>query len=119
METILKPIKNEAEYEIALKKLESIFHAKPNTKAGDLLEVLSLIIHEYEEKFHKIEPLSAIEALKYEMEENGISQNNLAKRFDMSKSTISEILTGKKQMSLRFIKYLHHDLGIPANILLS
>ncbi len=119
MATILKPIKNEAEYDIALKKIQEIFNAKPNTEEGDLLEVLSLIIHEYEEKYHKIEPLTAIEALKYEMEENGISQNNLAKRFEMSKSTISEILTGKKQMSLRFLKYLHHELGIPANILLS
>ena len=119
MKTLLKPIKNEAEYKIALKKLESIFNAKPNTKEGDFLEVLSLIIHEYEEKNHKIEPLTAIEALKYEMEESGISQNRLAKRFEMSKSTISEILTGKKQMSLRFLKYLHHDLGIPAKILLS
>lgn len=119
MKTILKPIKNEIEYQNALKHLEQIFDAKPNTKEGDILEVLSLIIHEYEEKYHKIEPLTAIEALKYEMEENGISQNNLAKRFEMSKSTISEILTGKKQMSLRFLKYLHHELGIPANILLS
>ncbi len=119
METLLKPIKNEDDYEAALKKLESIFQAKPNTKEGDFLEILSLIIHEYEVKNHKIEPLTAIEALKYEMEESGISQNSLAKRFEMSKSTISEILRGKKQMSLRFIKYLHHDLGIPANILLS
>jgi HTH-type transcriptional regulator / antitoxin HigA len=119
MENIIKPIKNEAEYKLALKKLESIFDAKRNTEEGDFLEVLSLVIHEYEEKHHKIEPLSAIEALKYEMDENGISQNSLAKRFGMSKSTISEILAGKKQMSLRFLKYLHQDLGISAHILLS
>jgi HTH-type transcriptional regulator / antitoxin HigA len=118
METI-KPIKTEQDYELALKKLETIFHAKPNTPEGDLLEVLSLLVHEYEQKQYKIEPLSPLEALKYEMEEQGLSQTGLAKRVGMSKSTISEIMNGKKQMSINFIKFLHNELGIPAHILLA
>ena len=52
------------------------------------------------------------------MEEQGLTQNSLAQRFGMSKSTISEILNGKKQMSVKFLKYLHNNLGIPANVLL-
>ena len=118
METI-KPIKTEQDYESALKKLETIFHAKPNTPEGDLLEVLSLLVHEYEQKYYKIEPLSPLEALKYEMEEQGLSQTGLAKRVGMSKSTISEIINGKKQMSINFMKFLHNELGIPAHILLA
>lgn len=118
METI-KPIKTEQDYELALKKLETIFHAKPNTPEGDLLEVLSLLVHEYEQKHYKIEPLSPLEALKYEMEEQGLSQTGLAKRVGMSKSTISEIMNGKKQMSINFMKFLHNELGIPAHILLA
>ena len=118
METI-KPIKTEQEYELALKKLETIFHAKPNTPEGDLLEVLSLLVHEYEKKHYKIEPLSPLEALKYEIEEQGLSQTGLAKRVGMSKSTISEIINGKKQMSINFMKFLHNELGIPAHILLA
>ena len=118
METI-KPIKTEQEYTLALKKMETIFDAKPNTTEGDLLEILSMLLHEYEQKYYKIEPLTPLEALKYEMQEQGLNQNSLAQRFGMSKSTVSEILNGKKQMSLRFIKYLHQDLGIPANILLA
>jgi HTH-type transcriptional regulator / antitoxin HigA len=118
MET-LKPIKSEQEYEEALKRLEKIFHAKRNTPEGDILEVLSLLVHEYEEKHHKIEPLSPIEALRYEMEEQGLTQTSLAKRFGMSKSTVSEVLNGKKQMSVRFMKYLHHELGISASVLLA
>lgn len=116
---IIKPIKNEQDYEFALKKLETIFHARPNTPEGDILEVLSLVIHEYEQKYHKIELLSPLEALKYEMEEQGLSQIGLAKRVGMSKSTISEIINGKKQMSLNFMKFLHNELGIPAHILLA
>ena len=107
METI-KPIKSEQEYELALKQMETVFHAKPNTLQGD-----------YEDKHYKIEPLTPLEAPKCEMEEQGLTQNNLAKRFGMSKSTVSEVLNGKKQMSLRFMKYLHNDLGIPANVLLT
>ena len=118
METI-KPIKNEKDYELALKKMENIFDAKPNTVEGDILQVLSLVVHEYEQKYYKIEPLSPLEALKFEMKEKGLTQTNLAERFGMSKSTISEIIQGKKQMSVRFMKYLHNDLGIPANILLA
>lgn len=115
----LRPIKNEQEYEESLKRLEKIFHAKRNTPEGDILEVLSLLVHEYEEKHHKIEPLSPIEALRYEMEEQGLTQTSLAKRFGMSKSTVSEVLNGKKQMSVRFMKYLHHELGISASVLLA
>lgn len=115
----LRPIKTEQDYELALKQMEKVFHAKPNTTEGDLLEILSMLIHEYEQKNYKVEPLTPLEAIKYEMEEQGLTQSSLAQRFGMSKSTISEILNGKKQMSLRFMKYLHQDLGIPANILLA
>ncbi len=115
----IKLIKTEQDYEKALKQLETIFQAKPSTPEGDLLEVLSLLIHEYEQKHYKIEPLSPLEALKYEMEEQGLSQTGLAKRMGMSKSTISEIMNGKKQMSINFMKFLHNELGIPAHILLA
>lgn len=115
----IKLIKTEQDYEKALKQLETIFQAKPNTPEGDLLEVLSLLIHEYEQKHYKIEPLGPLEALKYEMEEQGLSQTGLAKRMGMSKSTISEIMNGKKQMSINFMKFLHNELGIPAHILLA
>ncbi len=118
METI-KPIKTEQEYRLALKKMETVFHAKPNTTEGDILELLALVIEDYEEKHYKIEALTPLEALKCEMEEQGLTQTSLAKRFGMSKSAISEILNGKRDMSVRFMKYLHNDLGIPANVLLS
>lgn len=118
METI-KPIRTEQDYELALQKMESIFHSKPNTPEGDFLEILSLLVHQYEQKYYKIETLSPIEAIKYEMVEQGLSQTGLARRLGMSKSTISEIIGGKKQMSLNFMKFVHRELGVPANVLLS
>ena len=62
---MIKPIKNEQDYDLVLKKMGTVFHAKPNTPEGDLLEVLSMLLHEYEQKHYKIEALSPIEALKY------------------------------------------------------
>lgn len=118
METI-RPIKTEQEYKLALTKMESIFHAKPNTTEGDILELLALVIEDYEQKHYKIDTLTPLEALKCEMEEQGLTQANLAQRFGMSKSAISEILNGKRDMSVRFMKYLHNDLGISANVLLA
>jgi len=115
----IKPVKTEQDYESALKELALVFHATPNTPQGDLLEVLSLLVHEYEQKHYKIEFLTPIESLKLEMEEQGLTQSALAERFGMSKSTISEILSGRKQMSVRFMKFLHRDLGIPAHVLLA
>jgi len=118
MDTI-RPIKNEQDYEQALQQMERIFHAKPDTMEGDMLAVLSLVVHEYEARHHKIEPLSPIEAIKYEMTERGLTQSSLAKRLGMSKSTISEIISGKKQMSVNFMKFIHKELGIPASVLLA
>ena len=117
METI-RPIKTEEEYKIALRQMETVFHAKKNTPGGDTLEVLALLMGDYETKHYPVRQLSAIEALKAEMEEQGLTQSGLAERFGMSKGAISEIINGKKQMSVRFMKFLHKDLGIPAVVLL-
>ncbi|MEO6686570.1 MAG: helix-turn-helix domain-containing protein [Dyadobacter sp.] len=118
METI-RPIKTEQEYDLALKQMENVFSASKNTPDGDKLEILALLIADYEARNYPIRQLSPIEALKAEMEEQGLTQSNLAERFGMSKGAISEIINGKKQMSVRFMKFLHKDLGIPADILLA
>jgi len=114
-----RPIKNEQEYHLALQEMEQLFHAKPNTPEGDLLTVLSLLIHDFEQQHYSIKPLSAIEAIKYEMQEQGLTQTGLAERLGMSKSAISEIINGKKQMSVNFMRFVHKELGIPATVLLS
>jgi HTH-type transcriptional regulator / antitoxin HigA len=91
----------------------------PNTTESETLEILSSLVHEYKQKHHKIEPLSPIEALKYKMKQQGLTQTGLAKRFGISQSSISEIINEKKQMSVKLMKYFHHDLGISAKALLA
>ncbi|QRR04342.1 helix-turn-helix domain-containing protein [Dyadobacter sandarakinus] len=116
---MIKPIKSEQDYESALTQMEHLLDAKKDTPDGDTLEILALLISDYERKHYPIRQLSPIEALKVEMEEQGLTQSALAARFGMSKGSISDIINGKKQMSVRFMKFLHKDLGIPADVLLA
>ena len=117
METI-KPIKTEQEYELALKKMETVFNAKPNTTEGDLLEVLSILVEDYENKHYPIEPLDPIEAIRYRMDEEDLSQKDLVRYFG-SKERVSEVLSRKRPLTLRMIKSLYHGLGISADSLLA
>ena len=115
----IRPIKSESDYDLALQTMASVFNAAKNTPEGDILEILALLIADYEARQYSVRQLSPIEALRAEMEEQGLTQSSLADRFGMSKGTVSDIINGKKQMSLRFMKFLHKDLGIPADVLLA
>jgi len=64
----IKPIKTKSDYEAALKKVDELFNAKPNTPAGDLLDVLVTLIEAYEQKHFNITPPDPIEAIKFRME---------------------------------------------------
>ena len=114
----IKPIKNELEYKETLKRLNEVWTAKPNTKEGDILEVLVMLIEAYEAKHYAIEPLDPIEAIKYEMEERGLNQKDLVKYFG-TKSRVSEILNRKRPLTLKMMKVLHKDFKIPAETLLA
>ncbi|MEX0594082.1 MAG: helix-turn-helix domain-containing protein [Balneolaceae bacterium] len=113
----LHPIHNENDYENALARIEVIFDAKPGTPEGDELEILGILIDEYEEKRFPIPNPTPIEAIKFRMEQLGIEQKDLAEMIG-SKSRASEILSGTRSLSLRQIKILHQKLGIAANILI-
>jgi HTH-type transcriptional regulator / antitoxin HigA len=114
---IVKPIKKRAEYKLALKKLNEVWEAEKNTKEGDLLEMLLLVIDDYEAKnfiFPKLDPIAAI---KYKMAEEGLNQSDLIKYFG-TKSRVSEVLNGKKPLTLKMIKNLHQQFNIPADVLI-
>lgn len=113
----LQPIHNENDYEKAVARIDEIFDAKPGTPEGDELEILGILIDEYEEKNFPIPNPTPIEAIKFRMEQLGIEQKDLAKMIG-SRSRASEILSGTRSLSLRQIKILHHKLGIPASILI-
>lgn len=113
----VKPIKTEQDYEKSLERLEEIFDAKSNTKEGDELEVLSILIDNYEKEHCKIELPDPIEAIKFRMEQMGYDQKDLAEIIGL-KSRTSEILNKKRKLSLGMIRRLHDKMHIPTDVLI-
>ena len=113
----IKPIKTEKDYFTALKRLEVIFDAKLNTPDGDELEVLGILIEQYETKHFPINLPDPIEAIKFRLEQMGYNQNDLAKIIGL-KSRASEILNKKRKLSLEMIRLLHSSLNIPTDVLI-
>ena len=114
----IKTIKTEEGHRVALAKLNEVWGAEPNTKDGDILELLLLVIEDFETKQYPMPTLDPIEAIKYKMEENDLSQKDLVKYFG-TKSRVSEVLNKKKPLTLKMIKNLYKNLGIPAETLLA
>lgn len=113
----LKPIKTEQDYHQSLERLEKIFDAVPGTKEGDELEILGILIENYENEHYAIELPDPIEAIKFRMEQLDYSQNDLAKVIGL-KSRASEILNRKRKLSLEMIRKLTEKLHIPSEVLI-
>jgi HTH-type transcriptional regulator/antitoxin HigA len=113
----LKPIKTKKDYQQALDRLELIFDAKKGTEEGDELEILGILIDQYENEHFPIDLPDPIEAIKFRMEQLGYTQTDLAKVVGL-KSRASEILSRKRKLSLDMIRQLHDKLNIPTDVLI-
>lgn len=113
----IKPIKTVNDYNQALERLEIIFDAKIGTSEGDELEVLGILIDQYENEHFPIGLPDPIEAIKFRMEQMGYNQNDLANIVGL-KSRASEILNRKRKLSLEMIRKLNKVLHIPTDVLI-
>ena len=111
-----KVIKTEKDYQKAIKRLDSIFDAKKGSKEGDELDLLSLLIDNYEREKHPIDLPDPIEAIKFRMEQLGYKQKDLAGAMGL-KSRVSEILNRRRKLTLDMVHMLHDVLGIPTDVL--
>ena len=114
----IKPIKTERDYNNALKRLEVIFDASPDSKEGDEAEILSILIENYETEYYPIEAPDPIEAIKIRMEEMDYKQKDLVGVIG-GKSRVSEILSKKKRLTVEMIRKLEEMLHISASILVT
>ena len=112
----ISPIRNEKDYQKALERLEVIFDAKLGTPEGDELEILSILIDRYENEHFPIEMPDPIEAIKFRMDQMGMKQKDLAAVVGF-KSRVSEILNGKRKLTLNMIRQLNKTLRIPTEVL--
>jgi HTH-type transcriptional regulator / antitoxin HigA len=108
----IKPIKSKRDYNAALKEVQQLWNAEPNTPDGDNLEILITLIEAYEEKHYPIDPPDPIEAIKFRMEQKGLRKVDLALMMG-GKNRVSEVLSRKKPLTLKMIKNLHREIGIP------
>lgn len=113
----IKPIRSEADYKNALGRLEVIFDAKRGTKEGDELEILSILIDNYESENFPIEMPDPISAINFRMEQMGLKQKDLVEMIGF-KSRVSEIMNKKRKLTLDMIRKLNTSLKIPTEVLI-
>ncbi len=113
----VRAIKTEQDYEFVLAEIEALMDAEPDTPDGDRLDVLTALVDAYEAKHHPIDLPDPIEAIKVRMEELGVRRKDLEAIIG-SKSKVSEVLSGKRPLSIAMIRRLHSELGIPAEVLI-
>ncbi len=114
----MKPIKTEADYKLALKRLEKIFDASTGTPKSDEADILELLIDEYEKKHYPIDPPDPIEAIKIRMEEMRLKQVDPANAIG-GESRVSEILNRKRKLTVKMICNLTDKLNISPKVLIS
>jgi len=111
----IRILKNEADYDAALSEIEKLMEgAAPD---ADRLELLALLVHDYEDKHYQIDMPDPVEAITFRMEQMGLTRKDL-ENYIGSRSKVSEVLSGKRRLSLSMIRALHEGLGIPAEVLL-
>ena len=116
---MMKPkiIKTEEEYEIMLSRVEELMDVLPESAEEDELELLSMLVEKYEEEHYPIDLPDPIEAIKFFMDQKGLSNADMVQYLGHI-SKVSEVLNGKRPLSKTMIKNLVEGLGIPAEILL-
>ncbi len=113
----IKPVKTEADYRDALKRLETIFDAAIGTPESDEADVLGLMIDEYEKKHYPIEAPDPIEAIKIRMEEMQLKQVDLVDAIG-GKSRVSEVLNRKRKLTIEMIRNLTKRLNLSPELLI-
>lgn len=113
----IHPIKTEADYEQALARIEKLWGAKEGTKRGDELDVLIVLVEDYETKHHPIDPPDPVEAIKFRMEQMNLTKQDLEKAIG-TRGRVSEILNRRRNLSLNMIRSLHSNFHIPLESLI-
>ena len=110
-------IKSETDYEAALARAEKLMAARAGTPEAEELEHLAMVIEAYEEKHHAIELPDPVSAIQFRMEQEGLSNKDLMPYIGSS-AKVSEVLSGKRDLTLSMIRALNKHLGIPAEVLI-
>jgi HTH-type transcriptional regulator/antitoxin HigA len=117
MKNELKPIRTKADYEKALAEVERLWGAKGGTRDGDRLDVLATLIDAYETAHYPMDPPDPIEAIKFRMEQQGLTRKDLEPLLG-TRTRVAEVLNRRRSLSISMIRRLHKHLGISADVLI-
>jgi HTH-type transcriptional regulator/antitoxin HigA len=113
----INPIKTKADYRAALKEVEALMGAELNTPEGERLDVLVTLIEAYENKHYRFDLPDPVEAIKYRMEQKGMTPKDLVPMIGRI-NRVYEVLRRRRPLTLAMIQRLHSELGIPAESLI-
>ena len=113
----IRPIRSEEDYEAACARIRELMGAQLNTPEGDELDVLADLVEHYEDKHYPIGMPTAIDAIEFRMDQAGLTRRDLIP-FIGSRQKVSEILAGKRDITISMARALHKHLEIPADVLL-
>lgn len=113
----LKPIRTEADHAAAMAEVARLWGAKVGTPDGDRLDVLATLIDAYEAKHHAMDSPDPIEAIRFRMEQQGLTRKDLEPIIG-ARNRVAEVLNGKRKLSIDMIRKLHEHLGIAAEVLI-
>lgn len=114
---MVKPIRNESDYEANLARLDDLIDAAPGTPEGDELEVLSTLVERYENDRYPIALPTPLAAIRFRMEQGNLTPRDL-EDYIGSRARVSEVLSGTRPLSIGMIRSLNEHLGIPAEVLI-
>lgn len=115
----IKPIRTEQDYKAALAAVSPLFDNQPEigTPQFDFLEVMILLIEAYEAEHYPVDPPDPIEAIKFRMEQSGLTAKDLVPAIGKV-NRVYEILNRKRNLTLPMVRNLHRMFGIPAESLI-
>src|SRR5258708_2729849 len=113
----IKPIRGEADYERALRRVEELWNASEGSTESDELDILATLIEAYEREHYPIDLPDPIEAIKFRLEQKGQGSSALIGVIGQ-RTRVYEVLQGRRPLSLNMIRNLHEKFLIPAKVLI-
>ena len=113
----IRPIKSQQDHTAAVARIEQLMSANPDTPEGDELEVLATLVDAYESKHHVIDAPDPVSAIQFRMEQQHLTRKDLEPLIG-SRARVSEVLTGKRSLTLAMVRRVKDGLGISADLLI-
>jgi HTH-type transcriptional regulator / antitoxin HigA len=114
----IRPIRTAQDHRAAVARIEELMSAAPNSSEGDELDVLATLVDAYETKHHAIDAPDPIAAIQFRMEQQQLSRKDL-EPYIGSRARVSEVLTGKRSLTLEMVRRVKSGLGISADLLIA